>query len=69
MVEAGGVVDLWGCSGESCVVYPRSTHIKLRGYLLSWIASVMNPSVGVFSYYGLEDDVLFNCMSVIYLIL
>ena len=63
------MVDLWGCSGESCIVYPRSTQVKLRGDLLSWVASVMYPSVGVFSYYGLEDDVSFNCKSVIYLIL
>ena len=66
---AAGVVDLRGCSGESCVVYPRSIQVKLRGDLLSWVASVMYPSVGVFSYYGLEDDVLFNCKSVVYLIL
>jgi len=64
-----GVVELRGCSGESCVVYPRSTQVKLRGDLLSWVASVMYPSVGVFLYYGLEDDVLFNCKSVVYLIL
>ena len=29
----------------------------------------MYPSVGVFLYYGLEDDVLFNCKSVVYMIL
>ena len=71
-----GMVDLRGCSGESCVVYPRSTQVKhmydlwvkLRGDLLSWVASVMYPSVGVFLYYGLEDDVLFDCKSVVYLI-
>ena len=27
--EAAGVVDLRGCSRESCVVYPRSTQVKL----------------------------------------
>ena len=63
------MVDIRGCSGESCVVSPRSTQVKLRGDLLSWVASVMYPSVGVFLYYGLEDDVLFNCKSVAYLIL
>ena len=26
--EAAGVVDLRGCSGESCVVYPRSIHLS-----------------------------------------
>ena len=60
--EAAGVVDLRGCSRESCVVYPRSTQVKLRGDLLLWVASVMYPSVGVFSYYGLDDDV---CLTVI----
>ena len=40
-----GVVDLRGCSGESCVVYPRSTQVKLRGDLLSWVASVMYPTI------------------------
>ena len=49
-------------------MYQRSTHIKLTGDLLSWIASVMYPSVGVFSYCGLEDDVMFNCRSVDYLV-
>ena len=63
------MVDLRGCSRESCVVYPHSTQVKLRGDLLLWVASVMYPSVGVFLYYGLEDDVLFNCKSVVYLIL
>ena len=64
-----GVVELRGCSGESGVLYPLSTQVKLRGDLLSWVASVMNPSVGLFLYYGLEDDVLFNCKFVVYLIL
>ena len=55
----------WWCGGSLCC----STQVKLRGDLLSWVASVMYPSVGVFLYYGLEDDVLFNCKSVVYLIL
>ena len=63
-----GVVDLRGCSRESCVAYSRSTQVKLRRDLLLCVASVMYPSVGVFSYYGLEDDVAFNCKSVVYLV-
>ena len=57
-----GVVDLWGCSGESCLGYSHSTQVKLRRDLLLNVASVMYPSVGVFSYYGLDDDV---CLTVI----
>ena len=65
----GVVVDLRGFSRERCVVYPRSTSVKLKGDLFLWLANVIYPSVGVFSYYGFEYDVLFNCKSVIYLIL
>jgi hypothetical protein len=57
------VVDLWGCSRECCLAYSRSTRGKLRRDLLC-VASVMDPSVGVFSYYGLEYYVVFNCKSV-----
>ena len=45
-----GVVDLRGCSGEGCLVYSRSTQVKLRRDLLLCVASVMYPSVGVFLY-------------------
>ena len=63
-----GVVDLRGCNRESCVAYSRSTQVKLRRDLLLCVASVMYPSVEVFSYYGLEDDVVFNSKSVVYLV-
>ena len=33
--EAGGVVDLRGCSRESCVVYPRSTQVQWNFYTSS----------------------------------
>ena len=59
------VVDFRGCVGESCVVYLLSTQVKLRMDLLLCVLSVMYPSVGVFSYYGFEDDV-FNCKSVVF---
>jgi uncharacterized membrane protein (DUF4010 family) len=52
-----GVVDLRGCSRD-----------LLRRDLLLCVASVMYPSVGVFSYYGLEDDVVFSRKSVVYLV-
>ena len=32
------------------------------------VASVMYPSVSVFSYYGLDDYVVFNCKSFVYLV-
>ena len=63
-----GLVDLRGCSGESCLAYSCGTQVKLRRDLLLCVASVMYPSVGVFSYYGLENYVVFNCNSVVYLI-
>ena len=53
------VVDLRGCSGESCLVYSHSTQVKLRRDLLLCVASVTHPSVGVFSY-GLENYVVFT---------
>jgi hypothetical protein len=64
--QGWGVVDLRGCSGECCLVYSHSTQVKLRRDLLLCVASVMYPSVGVFSYYGLENYVVFNCKSVVY---
>jgi hypothetical protein len=63
-----GVVDLRGCSGESCLVYSHSSQVKLRRDLLLRVASVMCPSMGVFSYCGLKNYVVFNCKSVVYLI-
>jgi uncharacterized membrane protein YqaE (UPF0057 family) len=63
-----GLIDLRECSRESCVAYSRSTQVKLRRDLLFCVASVMYPPVGVFSYYGLEDDDVFNCTSVVYLV-
>ena len=62
------MVDLQGCSGESCLAYSHSTQVKLRRDLLLCVASFMYPSVGVFSYYGLKNYVVFNCKSVVYLI-
>jgi len=46
-------------------MYSRSTEVKLRRDLLLHAASVINPSVGVFSYYGLENYVVFNCKFVV----
>jgi len=60
-----GVDDLQGCGRESCLMYSRSTEVKLRRDLLLHAASVINPSVGVFSYYGLENYVVFNCKFVV----
>ena len=58
--------DLRGCGGENCLVYSGSTKVKLRRDLLLRAASVIYPSVGgVFSYYGLENYVVFNCTFVV----
>jgi len=62
------MVDLQGCGGESRFVYSLSTQVKLRRDLLLRAASVIYPSAGVFAYYGLENYVVFNCKSVVYLI-
>jgi len=67
-VPSQGVVDLRGCGGESCLVYSRSTQVKLRRDLLLCAASVIYPSVGVFLHYGLRSYVMFNCKFVVYLI-
>ena len=61
-----GVADLWGCSRESYLAYLRSAQVKLRRDLLLCVASVMYPSVAVFSYYGLENYIVFNCKSIVY---
>jgi len=41
-------------------VCSRSTQVKLRRDLLLRAANVINPSVGAFSYYGLENYVVFS---------
>jgi len=59
------VYDLQGCGGEGCLVYSHSTQVKLKRDLLLRATSVIYPSVGVFSYYGLENYVVFNCKFVV----
>jgi len=49
-------------------VYSRITEVKLRRDQLLRAASVINPSVGFFSYYGLENYIVFNCKFVVQLI-
>jgi len=46
-------------------VYSRRTQVRLRKDLLVRAASVIIPSVGVFSYYGLENYVVFHCKFVV----
>jgi len=46
-------------------MYSRSTQVRLRRDMLLRAASVINPSVGVFSYYGLENYVVFDCEFVV----
>jgi len=60
------VVDLQGCGGESFLGYSHSTQVKLRRDLLLRAVSVIYSSVEVFSYYGLENYVVFNCKFVVY---
>ena len=60
-----GVDVLRVCGGESCPVYSRSTQVRLRRDLLLRAASVINPSVGIFSNYGLENYVVCNCKLVV----
>ena len=58
-----GVDDLRGAveRADQCV----HLALRLRSDLLLCTASVINPSVGVFSYYGLENYVVFNCKFVV----
>ena len=68
-VQRMGVDDLRGCGGESCPVCSQSTQVRLRRDLLMWAAGVINPSVGVFSYYGIDNNLIIIIIIIIIIIM
>ena len=68
MCAKAGVVDLRGCSGESCLAYSCSTQVQLRRDLLLHVVCARYPPVVVFLYYGFKDCIMFNSKFVVYLV-